>query len=87
MAKEVHKSAADVLKEAQEVYDRGGSRHMDWGGMQLYWPPGHREYWGRVYPDLDSDDGEIKLKAFNKFLRSPESKPYRVSRQKYFQGK
>ncbi len=82
----VDATSAPVLKEAQEVLDRGGSKHMDWGQMSLYWPPGHREYWGRVYPDLNSLDAHTKEKAFDKFLMSDESKPYRVCKPKYFAG-
>lgn len=81
-----HYTPASVLKEAQEVSDRGGSRHMDWGGMQLSMPKSHRAYWGGRYPDLNSKDGDIKLKAWERFLKSDESKPYRVSRPKYFAG-
>ena len=31
------------------------------------------------YPDLASDDGEISTKAWKKFIRSTESKKYRVT--------
>ena len=32
----------------------------------------------RKYPELDSDDMQIKAKAWNKILKSSESEPYRV---------
>jgi len=79
-------NTAAVTKEAQEVLDRGGSRHMDWGGMYLYMTKSHRKFWAQYYPDMDSDDGDLKLAAFQKFLKSPSSKPYRVSKPVYFNG-
>lgn len=77
---------ASILKENQEVLDRGGSKHMDWGGLYLSIPNQHLHYWRRRYPDLDSEDGDIKLHAWERFLRSDESRPYRVSKPKYFHG-
>ena len=79
-------SAATVLKLNQEVLDSGGARHMDWGGMALQFPAGHQSFWESKYPELDSPDADIQLAAWNKFLRSDESKPYRVSKPKYFRG-
>jgi hypothetical protein len=77
---------ASILKENQEVLDRGGSRHMDWGGLYLSIPKAHLRVLEMRYPDLASHDGDIKLHAWERFLRSDESKPYRVAKPKYFHG-
>ena len=80
---EVHGSDAAVLKENQEVLDRGGARSLSFGQMALQIPMSHRVALGRKYPDLDSPDQTIQLKAWQKFIKSAESKPYRVSAPKY----
>ncbi|MCP4169338.1 MAG: hypothetical protein GY758_01040 [Fuerstiella sp.] len=74
---------ADVVKQNQEVLDRGGSRSLSFGQMALQIPMSHLHALKRKYPDLASKDGETHERAWKKFARTTEAKPYIVSRPKY----
>jgi hypothetical protein len=55
-------------------------KHMDWGSLMLNIPELDFYVITKRYPELLSPDAEISTKAYDKFLRSPESEPYRVRR-------
>ena len=80
---EVHPNPAAVLKENQEVLDRGGSRTLSFGRLELQIPTSHRAALSLKYPELDSPDWETSLRAWKKFASSAEAKPYKVSRPRY----
>jgi hypothetical protein len=52
--------------------------HMDFGSIVLTLPELDFYVLARRYPDLVSPDPEISTKAWDKFLRSSESQPYKV---------
>jgi len=57
---------------------RGGLHHQEWGTVMLSIPELDFYVITKRYPDMLSPDMEIANKAMDKFLRSPESAPYRV---------
>lgn len=68
-----------ILREVQTRRDNPGSvRDLAGLGRPALTIPTldlHRLF--RIYPDLKCPDGEIKTRAWLKFMRSSESKPYR----------
>jgi hypothetical protein len=52
--------------------------HQPWGSTILQIPELDFYVLVKRYPDLMSADAEISTRAYDKFLRSPESEPYRV---------
>lgn len=56
----------------------GGLGHQEWASVMLSIPELDFYVITNRYPDMLSPDPEISNKAFDKFLRSPESAPYRV---------
>jgi len=54
--------------------------HHSWGSNVLQIP--ELDYYVLVkrFPDLQAPDAEISTRAWDKFLKSPESEPYRVRR-------
>lgn len=75
-----------IITENREVTSRGGSRMMEWGQHQLQIPTMHLKALKLKYPELDSSDADIKLRAWKRFLRSAESKPYRTAVPRTFHG-
>ncbi len=75
-----------ILTENREVMGSGGAHHRDWGAHYFQIPKGHQRYWEGRYPDLASPDPDTKVKAWNKFMRSRDSEPYRVWKPQYHQG-
>jgi len=73
-------------KERREVLQRNQSLrnlanplgHQDWGSSVLNIPELDFYVLCKRYPDLMSPDAEIMTRAYEKFLRSPESEPYRI---------
>ncbi len=57
---------------------------MDWGQIALQIPMSHRRALGIKYPELNSTDWETNTRAWKKFAASDESKPYRVTKPKYY---
>ena len=53
-------------------------RKMDWGVAALDIPEAHYHVLCSKYPDLKCWDSSIRAKAWEKFMQSDASKPYRV---------
>ena len=66
------------LAEVKKIRESGIVQKKDAFWWQLSFPPMDLAKLKRKYPELDSDDMQIKAKAWNKFLKSSESQPYRV---------
>lgn len=67
-----------ILREVQTRRDNPGSvRDLSFGRPVLTIPDLDLHRLFRIYPDLACPDAEIKTKAWLKFMRSSESKPYR----------
>jgi len=54
--------------------------HTSWGSTIMQIPELDFYVICKKYPDIMAPDKEISAKAYDKFLRSPESEPYRVRR-------
>jgi hypothetical protein len=67
-----------LLDGIQTVRQDRLARKMPWGEPSLEIPVVDLHFLKKANPDLESLDGEIKTKAWKKFLASPESLPYRV---------
>jgi hypothetical protein len=70
------KATLNLNKELRNLTDPLG--HMPWGSTILQIPELDFYVLVKRYPELVSPDPEISTKAFDKFLRSSESLPYRV---------
>ena len=68
-----HKAFAAELRKEGGVRDRDGL-----GRLALTIPPGDYQALRRANPDLASSDAKVRTAAWKKFMRSPESLPYRV---------
>lgn len=66
------------LNYLQDLRRRGGLGHQEWASVMLSIPELDFYVLTKRYPDLISPDQQIANKAMDKFLRSPESAPYRV---------
>lgn len=53
-------------------------RKVDWARAELDIPEAHYHVLCSKYPDLKCWDKEIRSKAWDKFIASSESRPYRV---------
>ena len=72
-------SGAAVLEHNQRRrLEPESMRDMDWGQMALNIPEAHYQVLMSRYPDLKSWDSEIRAKAWDKFIASDASRPYRV---------
>ena len=68
-----------VLEENQAIRNGGlveNKADMHWA---LSMTPMQFDKIKKKYPDVASEDNEIQTKAWKKFIRSSESKPYRVT--------
>lgn len=74
---------SEILKHNQEMLDAGGSQSGSFGKVELCIPFLVLEKLKRKYPDLKSQDREIRLKAWKRFISTAEAKPWKVSRDKY----
>lgn len=75
---ETRRQVLTLNKELRNLDNPMG--HHDWASNILNIP--ELDYYVLVkrYPDLQAPDAEISTRAWDKFLRSPESEPYRVRR-------
>jgi len=66
----------NLNKELRNLTDPLG--HLPWGSTILQIP--ELDYYVLLhrYPEMNSPDAEIRTKAFDKFMRSSESLPYRI---------
>jgi len=71
-----------VLRQNEEVRSAGGARTLSFGRSELQIPKEEAERLKASNPDLTCADGEIAAKAWNKYINSSESKPYRLGRKK-----
>lgn len=80
----IHRRVTDVHEQA--ILNRnaelrknpGVIDHMGFAGLELTIPESHYYRLLVKYPDLGSHDAEIKRKAWLRFLKTPESQPYKV---------
>lgn len=68
------------LNQAMRKQDQVGGVPDDWGYVALNIPIPDMRALQLRYPDLASIDREIQLKAWKKFIASPESEPYKLRR-------
>jgi hypothetical protein len=71
-----------TLADNQYVREHGGAPTdtLDWGYCALSIPPKHMAVLCTRFPDLASPSQDVQWVAWQKFLRSPESEPYKVRR-------
>lgn len=72
-----------VLDHNREMMAAGGSRTGSFGKFELCIPELELHNLKRRYPDLASPDMQTRVKAWKKYIRSVESKPWRVSQRRY----
>ena len=71
---------AETSASLRNIQDRRGIlKPREWGEMMVTIPRADYDALIRANPDLAAPDGEIRLKAWRKFVGSPESRPYLVS--------
>lgn len=75
---QVQPGATAMLQGVEVIRNNRLARSMDWGRAELEIPFVQFENLKRKHPELASPDQGIKLKAWQRFLRDPESLPYRV---------
>jgi len=68
------------LNRQMRKLDHVGGVPEDWGYVALNIPEPDMRVLQLRYPDLKSLDYQIQFKAWQKFLRSPESEPYKLRR-------
>ena len=78
-----HQDCAAILDHNREVMLDGGTRSGSFGKVELCIPELVLAKIKRRYPDMESPDREIRLKAWKDFIASPESKPWKVSKPRY----
>jgi hypothetical protein len=69
-----------TLNEELRKLDRLEGVPEDWGYVALNIPVPDMRVLQVRYPDLASPDHEIQLRAWKKFIASPESAPYKLRR-------
>ena len=69
-----------TLENNQYVREHGGAPTdaLDWGYCALSIPPKHMQALVLRFPDLAHANQDVQWVAWQKFLRSPESEPYKV---------
>ena len=72
-----------VLDHNKAVMAEGGSRTGSFGKFELCIPELELANIKRRFPDLTSPDMQIRVKAWKKYIRMAESKPWRVSQRRY----
>lgn len=83
----IQPGATRMLEGIQVIRDNRLATELEWGRVELEIPTLQLDKLKRRYPDLGSPDSGIKLKAWKTFLRSAESRPYRVRAGGRFQGR
>ena len=68
-----------VLEETRELRNLGVTFDVPFGRVALNIPQLDFQRLIKIYPDLNSPDGHTQTRAWRKFIRSSESKPYRLS--------
>ena len=68
-----------ISADNERVRNEGGARPLSFGQCQLRIPHNELEALCRINPDLRSPDRDIKTRAWQKFARSTESRPWRVT--------
>ncbi len=72
-------TGAAVLDENQRRrLEPDSVRRPDWGVLALRIPEAHYHVLRSRYPELSCWDHQIRSRAWDKFMQSPESRPYRV---------
>lgn len=66
------------LNALQDMRNSGGLGHNEFGSVVLSIPELDFYVLSRRYPDLVAPDAETNKKAWDRFLASPESAPYRT---------
>ena len=68
-----------VLEDTQELRKLGVNFDVGFGRVALQIPQLDYQRLLKAYPDLACPDGHTQTKAWQKFMRSSESKPYHLS--------
>ena len=70
------------IREGVDPKPKTLGRHEGFGAVMLSIPEFDYPFIRAMFPDIASQDAEIKTKAWKKFARSPLSEPYRINRIK-----
>ena len=54
-------------------------RDLTFGRMMLSIPDDHRRILALLYPEIDSQDAEIRTKAWKRLMKDDITKPYRIN--------
>ena len=73
-----------IIEHNNELMLRGGSRTGLFGKIELCIPELELYNLKRRFPDLASHDRDIRVKAWRKYIRLAESRPWRVSKSKRY---
>ncbi len=74
---------APILDHNNEVMAQGGSRTGSFGKVELCIPELELYNLKKRYPDLESKDKEIRVKAWKKYIATAEARPWKVSQNRY----
>lgn len=86
LRRQAHTRRHGILKALQAIRDGNAPKPREAGSLgRVALAIPELDFWVLVrrFPDLNSLDAEIQHKAWIKFLRSPLSQQYRVSRERY----
>ena len=76
----VQPSRRSILEFNAEVRKNPGTvRKLDWAGLAVNIPELDFYRLQKMFPELNSPDGEIRTKAWRRFFRSSLADPYRVA--------
>lgn len=83
IARLAHQDCAEILDHNREIMAAGGYRSTGHGMTELCIPELELIKLKRRYPDLASQDKDIRVKAWKRFIGSTEAKPWRVGSRRY----
>lgn len=78
-----HQDCRDILDHNKEVMAAGGARTATFGKVELCIPELELANIKKRFPDLVAPDMGIRVRAWKKYLKLAESKPWRVSQARY----
>ena len=78
-----HQDCSEIMEHNKQAMMSGGAKTLSFGKAELCIPELVLQNLKKKYPELAAPDMQIRVKAWKKFLRSTEAKPWRVSVPKY----
>lgn len=78
-----HQDCSEIMEHNKQAMATGGSKTLSFGKAELCIPELVLSNLKKQYPELEAPDMQIRVKAWKKYLRSADSKPWRVSVKKY----